>query len=152
MNHYDFYAGLFLMGVSIGTCILASRLGFGDIHNPGAGLIPFGAAALLGLMSIGMVIRSLIESIKVRQEKKIFKGISWKTLILVLATLLGYGIAFNTLGFNTCTFLLMLILLGVVSRKKWWLTLAISILTVVSAYLIFVVWLDCQFPTGPFGI
>ena len=151
MNH-DFYAGLFLMGVSMGTCILASRLGFGDIHNPGAGLIPFGAAALLGLMSIGMVIRGFVESIKVRQEKKIFKGIRWKTLILVLSTLLGYGIAFNTLGFNICTFLLMLILLGVVSRKKWWLTLVISILTVVSAYLIFVVWLDCQFPTGPFGI
>ena len=150
--HNDFYAGLVLMGVSIGTCMLASRLGFGDIHNPGAGLIPFGAAALLGLMTIGMVIRSLIESIKVRQEKKIFKGIRWKTLILVLATLLGYGIAFNTLGFNICTFLLMVVLLGVVSRKKWWLTLTISILTVVSAYLIFVAWLGCQFPTGPFGI
>lgn len=140
------------MGVSIGTCILASRLGFGDIHNPGAGLIPFGAAALLGLMSIGMVIRSLIESIKVRQEKKIFKGISWKTLILVLATLLGYGIAFNTLGFNTCTFLLMLMLLGVVGRLKWWLTLIISLFTVLCAYLIFVVWLGCPFPQGPFGI
>ncbi len=152
MKHYDFCAGLFLMGVSFGTCILASRLGLGDIHNPGAGLIPFGAAALLGLMSIGMVIRSLIESIKVRQEKKIFEGIRWKPLILVLGTLLGYGIAFNTLGFNICTFLLMIMLLGVVSRKKWWLTLVISILTVVSAYLIFVAWLDCQFPTGPFGI
>lgn len=151
MNN-DFYPGLFLMGVSIGTCILASRLGFGDIHNPGAGLIPFGAAALLGLMSIGMVIRSLIESIKVRQEKKIFKGISWKTLILVLATLLGYGIAFNTLGFNTCTFLLMLMLLGVVGRLKWWLTLIISLFTVLCAYLIFVVWLGCPFPQGPFGI
>jgi len=46
----------------------------------------------------------------------------------------------------------MLVLLGVVSRKKWWLTLTISILTVVSAYLIFVAWLGCQFPTGPFGI
>lgn len=152
MKHYDFYAGLFLMGVSMGACILASRLGFGDIHNPGAGLIPFGVAILLGLMSIGLCLRSLFGVIKGYQEREAFKGIEWGRVVLVLCALLGYGVAFNFLGFRICTFLLMILLLGVVGRLKWWLTIAISLFTVLCAYLIFVVWLGCPFPQGPFGI
>ena len=152
MKNYDFIAGLFLMGVSVGASMMAYRLGHGTFREPGPGLIPFGAAVLLGLMSIGMVITSLSKSIKVTQEKKVFGGISWKTLILVVCSLLGYGIAFNILGFNICTFLLMVVFFRGVSRKKWWLTLAISILTVIGTYLTFVVLLGCQFPTGPFGI
>ena len=103
-------------------------------------------------LSIGMVVGSLFDSKRVYQEKKSFEGIRWNTLIIVLCALLGYGITFNTLGFNICNFLLMIVLFGLVSRKKWWLTLVVSILVVAGAYLIFVAWLDCQFPTGRFGV
>lgn len=140
------------MILSVGTCFIAYRLGLGHIHNPGPGLIPFGVAAILFLMSVGLVLRSLFEAIKGPQEKEVFKGIEWRRVILVLLALLGYGIAFNTLGFNICTFLLMVLLLGVVGRKKWWLTLVISLFMVLGTYLIFVVWLGCTFPRGPFGI
>ena len=38
MKNYDFYSGLFLMALSIGTCIMAYiDLDLGNIHNPGAG-------------------------------------------------------------------------------------------------------------------
>ena len=152
MKIYDFYSGIFLMIISVGTCILSYRLGLGDIHNPGAGLIPFGTAAILGLMSIGLCLRGLFEIIKGRQEWEVFKGVEYSRVILVLFSLLGYGIAFNFLGFRICTFLLMILLLGAVGRLKWWLTLGISLFTTWCAYLIFVVWLGCPFPVGPFGI
>ena len=152
MRRYDFLSGLFLLLLSAGTCMMAYRLGFGDVHNPGPGLIPIGVAALLFLMSVGLVLRSLFEVIKGPQEKEVFKGVEWKRVVLVLGSLLGYGIAFNALGFNLCTFLLMILLLGVVCRQKWWVTITISLLTVFCSYLIFVVWLGCPFPKGPFGI
>ena len=152
MRRYDFLSGLFLLLLSAGTCMMAYRLGLGDVHNPGPGLIPIGVAALLFLMSVGLVLRSLFEVIKGHQEKEVFKGVEWKRVILVLASLLGYGIAFNVLGFPICTFLLMVFLLGAVGHQKWWLTIVISFLTVLCAYLIFVVWLECPFPKGPFEI
>jgi len=152
MKTYDSVAGWFLTVVSVGTSVLAYRLGLGTFREPGPGLIPFWAAVLLGVMSIGMIITSLPKSVKVTEEEKVFGGISWKTLILVVCSLLGYGIAFNILGFNTCTFLLMVVFLRGVSRRKWWLTLTMSFLTVIGTYLIFVVLLGCQFPVGPFGI
>lgn len=152
MKNYDFYSGLFMMVLSVGTCIMSYRLGLGQIHDPGPGFLPFGVAAPLGLMSIGLFLRGLFGGIKVRQEGGGFKGIAWGRVIMVLFVLLGYGIAFNFLGFNICTFLLMTLLLGVLGRRKWWLTLIISLLTVLCAYFIFVVWLRCPFPRGPFGI
>jgi hypothetical protein len=151
MRQYDFLSGFFLMILSVGTCFIAHRLGPGNIHNPGPGLIPFGVAVILLLMSLGLILRSFFEAIK-GPQKKVFKGVDWKRVVLVLGSLLGYGIAFNFLGFPICTFLLMILLLGVVGRKKWWLTLFISLFTVLCTYLIFVVWLECPFPKGPFGI
>lgn len=149
MKAQDFYSGLFLLGVSTAACIVASRLGLGNINEPGAGLIPFGVAAILGLMSIGMIIGNLLETNQ--RDKGFDEGISLKKPTLVLCTLLGYGIALNTLGFAICTFLLMLVFLGVIARRKWWLTLATSIFTVVGAYLVFVALLGVQLPIGPFG-
>jgi hypothetical protein len=152
MRRYDFLSGLFLLVLSAVTCMMAYRLGLGDVHNPGPGLIPIGVAALLFLMSVGLVLRSFFEAIKAPQKKEVFKGMERKRVVLVLGSLLGYGITFNTLGFNICTFLLMVLLLGVVGHQKWWLTLVISIFTVLCTYLIFVAWLECPFPRGPFGI
>ena len=154
MKHYDLYPGLFLMAVSIGGSILALRLGLGSMHSPGAGLIPFGTAAILALMSAGMVVGSLIRAAKEKpaRETKIFEGVNWTAAILVLCTLAGYGMAFDTLGFDFCNFLMMVVLLWAVCHKKLWLTLVISVVTVIGAHLLFVTWLNCQFPRGPLGM
>lgn len=140
------------MVLGFGSCIMSYLIGLGDPHQPGAGLIPFGIGALLGLMSIGLVFRTLSQSEKVRQGKVTFQGIVWKRVILVICALLGYGLAFNSLGFSLSTFFLMILLLRVVSSQKWWFVLVFSILTVAGTYLIFVVWLGCQFPKGFFRI
>jgi hypothetical protein len=83
----------------MGTCILAYRLGLGSIRNPGAGLIPFGVAALLGLMSIGLLLRGLFRSTGGSQSEGVFKGVKWRGVGLTLCGLLGYGASFHILGF-----------------------------------------------------
>jgi hypothetical protein len=149
---YDVYAALFLTILSMGSCILAYRLGLGSIHNPGAGLIPFGVAALLVFMSIGLLLRGLFGLTEGPQRERVFTGVEWRGVALTLCGLLGYGAAFNFLGFRLSTFFLMLLLIGGVGRQKWWLTFTVSLFTVVCAYFIFVVWLGCPFPAGPLGI
>jgi len=136
----------------MGACILAYRLRLGSIHNPGAGLIPFGVAGLLGFMSIGLLLRGLFGSTVGSQREGMFQGVQWRGVTLTLCGLLGYGAAFPILGFRLSTFFLMLLFIGGVGRQKWWLTFTVSLFTVVCAYFIFVVWLGCPFPVGPFGI
>ena len=152
MKKYDFYSGLFLAVFSGAACILSYRLGFKSISNPGAGLIPFGVAGLLGLMSVGLLLKSLPGTKAGPREEAVFSGLAWGRVLLVLCGLLGYGLTFEFLGFPLCTFFLMVLLLGVVGRQKWWMILTVSIFTVLFAHLIFVVWLGCPFPTGPFRI
>ena len=152
MRKYDLISGLFLLAVAVVMCLMAYRLGFDNIHNPGPGLIPFGVAALLGLMSAGLCVRGLVEVTRGDQEQGVFKGIAWGKIIIALCGLIGYAIFFNFLGFRISTFLLMVLFLGAVSEMKWRWVLLTSLITVVCAYLIFVTWLGCLFPTGPFGI
>lgn len=131
---------------------MAYGLKLGTVQEPGAGLIPFGVAALLGLMSIGLSVNSLFNLTNEYQEKRIFRGIEWGRITLVLFTLVGYGIAFNSLGFHICTFLFMILLLGVGGRLKWWLAITLSVLITFCVYIIFEAWLGCPFPKGSFGI
>lgn len=58
VRSHDFLSGLFWVILSIGTCLAAYRVKVGDIHNPGFVFNPSGVAALLGLMSIGLWIKS----------------------------------------------------------------------------------------------
>jgi hypothetical protein len=145
-KNYDFGSGLFLAFLSIGTCILAHQLGLGDLHSPGTGFIPFITAALLGLMSLGLVLRSFFGVVKIHYE------IRWKPLILITGSLLVYGAVFNFLGFSITTFFFMIFSLRVIGHQKWWRTVTISILTVIGTNLLFVVWMDCRFPKGFLGI
>jgi len=131
---------------------MAYELALGTVREPGAGLIPFGVAALLGLMSVRLCFKALFKAMQEDAEKQTLKGIDWGRIVLVLLTLIGYGIAFTALGFHICTFLLMVVLLGVMGRLKWWVAISISLLTTVGAYAIFEAWLGCVFPRGPFGI
>jgi putative tricarboxylic transport membrane protein len=149
---YDIYSGLFLLAMSLGACVMSYRLGFGEIHDPGPGYIPFLMAALLGLMSLGMIIRTLFRGTGVHPGDKVFKGVKWKTLILVVCSLIGYGVVFQKFGFSICNFILMVVLLRVIGGKKWWLTLTISLIIVISSHLIFVFLLGVEFPKGFLGI
>jgi hypothetical protein len=152
LKKHDYYPALFLAVFSGVACIFSYRLGFGSIRNPGPGLIPFGVAGLLGLMSIGLLVKRLAEATSGRGDEAVFADAAWGRGLAVLCGLLGYGLTFEILGFRLCTFLLMILLLAAVGRQKWWVALAVSFFTVVFAHFIFVVWLGCPFPTGPFRI
>jgi len=147
----DAAASLFLVALSLFTCLLARRLGLGEVHSPGAGLIPFGAAALLGVMALGQFGRSLLARAS-EPDDPASRPSRWSQVSVVLGALLGCGVALNPLGFSASVFLLMVVLLWVVARKSWWATLTLSVLIVTGAYLIFVKWLGVEFPRGPLGI
>jgi len=148
----DFVSGLVLFIICAGICIMAYGLGLGEVHDPGPGFLPFGISALLGLMALGLSLKSLIKDPETKQKNAGSRNIRWGILILVLGGLLCYGIFFKILGFNICTFLLLILLLKTVGGKKWTITISFSFITALCAYLIFVVWLNCQFPRGFWGI
>lgn len=150
MRNRDVHSGLFLGLLSIGTCIMAYRLGLGSGNNPGPGFAAFGIAFLLGLMSIYLCLKGVFQAIWDHGKMEAVKELPWKKPILILVILVGYGVSFNFLGFSISTFLLMMLLVRVVGRQRLWLALTVSFFTVASAYVLFVVALGVPLPAGSF--
>lgn len=151
MKYADVFSGLFLFLLSLVGSVLAFKLGLGNIHKPGSGLVPFGTTTLLGLMSLGLTVKGLLRR-KQAPENRSFQGVKWGTLILVVGGLIGYAALFESLGFVLSTFLLLTLLLSTIGRRNWWVTLAVSFLIILGTYLVFAFWLGCQFPKGFIGI
>jgi len=148
MEKRDVVSGIFLMLVSFATCMMAYQLGLGMGSNPGAGFAAFGIAFLLGLMSLGMVLKRLVWLWRDSRKTEPVPEIMWRKPLLILVILAGYGIFFDFLGFPLSTFLLMMLLVWVLGGQRLSLALTVSILTVASSYALFVVALGQPLPVG----
>jgi hypothetical protein len=149
MEKRDLISGMFLILLSLAVCIMAYQLGLGTGSNPGAGFAAFGIAFLLGLLSLWMLVRAFIRVFREGGKKTTeTQGIMWKKPLLILIALAGYGVFFNFLGFAFSTFLLMTLLVWVFGRRKLYVALIVSILTVILSYGLFVVALGLPLPVG----
>lgn len=148
MRNYDMISGLFLALLSLVTCVKAYRMGLGTASEPGPGLIAFGIAAVLGAMSLFLFVKGIIQIMKGYKEQEAFKGGRLYKIFLVLALIVAYGVFFKFLGFLISTFLFMLLLLWPVGRQRLRTSLAVSVLTVLCAHLLFVVVFSLPLPRG----
>jgi hypothetical protein len=127
---------------------MAYQLGLGTASSPGAGFASFGIAFLLGVMSAGMFLKALVKWMREGDKAQGIPGILKIKPMLILATLTGYGIFFNSLGFPLCTFILMILLVWAFGRQRLRLAFTVSILTVASSYVLFVMLLGLPLPMG----
>jgi putative tricarboxylic transport membrane protein len=144
----DLGSGLFLLLLSVGTCIKAAQLDLGNAETPGPGFIPFGIGAVLGLMSIYLCLQGALRRGGASPQVDASPGGGWKKAALVLVLLTAYAASFQPLGFLVSTFLLMMLLLSVVGRQRLRRALSVSVLTVLCAHLLFVFLFQLPLPGG----
>ncbi len=145
---HDVVSGLALAGLSAGACVIAYRMGLGSMGSPAPGSIPFGIAALLGLMSLGLMAKGLVTRRSGGQRGDGTGPRSWVRPILVLVILTAYSAFFSYIGFLASTFLVMMALTWGVGRQKLLLSLTVSVLSAAAAYLLFVTVFGLPFPRG----
>lgn len=139
-------ANLFWVSFSIAVCIESLHLKVGTFHKPGPGFFPFWAAALLGILSLISLTQSLKE--KKKTFPKIWAGVKFSKLGLLLVVLFLYAILLNTIGFLLGTLFLLFFLFRATEPYNWKTVLFASVLTVAATYVVFVVLLECQLPKG----
>ena len=148
MNRADRISGIFWLFFSGFICIESYRLGLGGLHQPGPGFIFFWTAAAMGVLSIAVIVRGWAGKKTGESEGPIFgKENVWK-IILVLLALFLYAFFMEKLGFIPITLLLFVFLLGWIEKKKWGLTIFVSIMVTAISYLVFEIWLKSQLPKG----
>lgn len=148
MRSYDLTSSSFWLLVGVGFITGGFRYGFGTWHEPGPGLLPVVFGTVLGVLSLVLFIVSLIAGEK--PEKKSFweaKG-SWRTVLAVSLSLLGYMILFKPLGFVLATFLFLFFLLKFIGKKGWILSISLALVISFFCYGFFSYLLGTPLPQG----
>lgn len=79
------------------------------------------------------------------------RPVDWLRILLFLVVVCLYAFFLQDLGYLLSTFGLMLCLLSMSEKMRWWVRASFSLIISVSTYLVFNVWLGVQLPAGILG-
>jgi len=149
--------GLIWITLGVFLCIGSIKLNLGSFRIPGPGFLPFlsgTSLALLGL--ILMLTRNLTGSRVGNKAGNEVDLVNWNLKdflipFLSLLVLCLYALMLEPIGFLLTSFVCLLILFKLPEPKKWIMPIAYSFSVTALTYLLFFVWLKCQFPRGVFS-
>lgn len=147
------FEGFVWVGIGIGICLISWQFGLGSLAEPGSGFIGFVSGLFLVGVGLVMVLpRSLskISPLNGSVSDSTFSISSWPRLVYTVALLLAYGLLLDILGYIVTTFLVMWGLFYDRNKRNWVSSCFVSLISVGATYLVFKVWLLCQFPLGIF--
>ena len=145
--------GSFWIGMGVLICLLAWKSKIGSFHEPGPGFVAFISGIFVSMIGLVMGLSELLSKISLRSSTDLnqtFSIASWPRLIYTMVLLLSYALLLNTLGYILTTFLVMWGLFYDREKSRWVSSGLASLISVGVTYLVFQVWLRCQFPRGLF--
>jgi len=151
MRKADQISGIFWLFFSGFICVESYRLGLGTLHQPGPGFIFFWTAFVMGILSIAVLIPAWTRKKTGELEGSLFGKENMLKIIFVLLSLFLYAFFMESLGFIPVTLLLFIFLLGIIEKKRWGLTIFVSVAVTGISYLLFEIWLKSQLPKGLLG-
>lgn len=103
-------------------------------------------------LSLGILFRAMKKAAVPGELRTLWAGVRWKKVIFILIGLLIYADVFVPFGFITSTILLLIFLFKAVEPQKWSWSIIGAIISTLSAYTIFHLWLKSPLPKGFLGI
>jgi len=145
--------GFVWIGMGIVVCLISWEFQLGSFHEPGSGFLGFIAGLFVSVVGLIMVLPRFLSKISHpggSSSGSSFRIPSWPRLAYMMALLLVYGLLLEPLGYVATTFLVMWGLFYDPQRRNWVSSCFASLVSVGTTYLVFEIWLRCQFPRGIF--
>jgi hypothetical protein len=120
------------MGILI--ALLALQYGHGGFGSPGPGFMAFWSGVTTSVFAVVGLAVSWKK--KAERKNKPLWGPLWYKSLVVLLSMVGFGLFLNFLGFLICTFLFMSILLRLIEPHNGTMILGVALGTVIPSYLI----------------
>jgi putative tricarboxylic transport membrane protein len=152
VKNKDLFSSLFWLAMGAGICYGGYDLELGTLHDPGSGFMFFWVGAIMIGLSLVTFIRAIRERRKAEETKILWSQVHWKKTICVLASLFLYAYAFSPLGFILSTVLLLIFLFKAVEPQRWSVAILGAVLSTLTSYAVFHLWLGTQLPKGFLGI
>ena len=145
--------GIFWIGIGLLICLLGWRADLGSFREPGAGFVALFSGLFVAVVGAIITLSEIFS--KTSQSttfdlSSAFKGISWFRLIYTMVLLVVYALFLDMLGYILTTFFVMWALFYDWETRRWFPSCLASLVTTGVSYLVFEVWLHCQFPRGIF--
>jgi putative tricarboxylic transport membrane protein len=141
--------GLLLLA---GVIFFESRkLSFGTFRVPHTGFYPKILTGLLLLLALACLVQTLRDK-TIKSATEQIPAESWLRIGATLATLIGFTLVLEWLGFLLSTFFLMILLLRAIEAPKWPKVIVVALLTAALSYGLFGWLLGVPLPVGVLGI
>ena len=151
MRRANIAVALNLIGLAGYLLFEGRALRFGTVRVPQTAFFPSVLAVLLLLFSVLALVQALRQTESARAPGKIAAD-GWFRIGATLATLIGFALVLEWLGFLLSTFLLMVLLLRAIEAPKWSKVLVVALATALASYGIFAWLLGVPLPAGVLGI
>jgi len=122
------------------------RLKPGTFQAPESGFLILVAGIVLACLSTALLIQTFFS--KEEDKEVLWKGLQWSKGVRLLVVSFVYALVLRWMGFLLSTFLFLLYLFKGLEPQRWLVAIELSVITIASSYLIFVLLLGCQFPEG----
>jgi putative tricarboxylic transport membrane protein len=129
----------------------AGRLNFGSMRVPQTGFFPKTLLVLVLVLSLCLLVQTLRQA-ETETRTQPIPSEGWIRIGATLATLLGFALLLEWLGFFVSTFLLMVLLLRAIEAMPWAKVVLVALSTALIAYCIFAWLLGVPLPAGVLGI
>jgi putative tricarboxylic transport membrane protein len=151
MKRKDLIGGLFFMCAGIVFAVYARSVDIGTWEEPGPGFLPFYGGALMIFMTAILVAGNLFKKAAEAVEPFFSERDSWKRVGAVSLSLIGFNLLLKPLGFVLVTFLFVGFLVRFIFPQGWIKSIVTAFLATACARIIFVNFLEINFPKGILG-
>jgi hypothetical protein len=145
----EIIGSLFWLAVGTFFALIAATMILGTFRKPGPGFLPLGVALLL-------ILCSLIDLVKdMRKPITPLTGIQWRRPAIVLLSVFLFGFLLHYVGFSASTFILMVVLFGLLlspKKLKWVWVIIYAAASASFAWLVFEILLRIPFPVPLIGV
>jgi len=139
----DFWAGVLFIAIGGAAFLIALDYAMGSAGRMGPGYFP----RSLGLILIGLGALLVLRSLRVRGDAITFP--TFKPVIIVLASVLLFGLTVSTLGLVIATILLVLVSSVASHEYRWKESIIAAIALAIFVVIAFRYGLSLQLPTWP---
>jgi hypothetical protein len=141
----DRLAGAVLCATAAFLAWQSLRLPLGSLHDPGAGFLPLALSILMGALG------SLLAAWPGKGLP--LASVGWlegRHAVAILGACAGSALLLERVGWRITCLLLLGFLLGVVERRRWWVTLLLAVGMSVGSFYLFATLLKVPLPVEPF--
>ncbi|MGZ8485352.1 MAG: tripartite tricarboxylate transporter TctB family protein [Candidatus Binatia bacterium] len=151
MKRFEITAAAALAVLAAYVLFESTKLRIGSFRVPQTGFYPRVLGFLLVLLTLSELLRALRQRESAIAPGKI-AGEGWFRIGVILASMIGFALVLERLGFLLATFILMVLLLRAIEAPRWPKVLIVALVTSFLSYGLFAWLLGVPLPGGILGI